>query len=194
MDGAARAHAVGDAVDALREPRFETAVGGDDDVVLYAERLRDHRLALGTRTRGKDGEWRSGELHVLERGEYLALAAWLAGIVEEQWRDTIRDRQPDQLRIAHDLYGEGPDALVQLALDIVREMPPGLMLRALVLLVNSIGPEAHQRLITRLNRTDEFSEDAVLRRRIAEEREAFAYGVAAAALFDAIDRGLETEG
>jgi hypothetical protein len=173
------------------EARFETPVGGDAGVVLYAERLRDNRLALGTRGRGSDGEWRAGELHVLERGEYLALAAWLAGVVEEQWHDTIRDRQADQVNIAHDLYGEGPDALVRLALDVVREMPPALLLRALVLLVNSIGPEAHQRLIARLNRTAEFSEDAALRRRIAEEREAFAYAIAAAALFDAIERGEE---
>jgi hypothetical protein len=179
------------APDGPREPRFETTVGGEAGVVLYAERLRDNRLALGTRTRGRDGAWHAGELHVLERGEYLALAAWLAGVVEEQWAGTIRDRQAEQLDLAHDLYGEGPEALTRLALDIVREMPPALMRRALVLLINSIGPEAHQRLITRLNRTDEFSEDAALRRRIAEEREAFAYAVAAAALFEAIEQGEE---
>ena len=50
-----------------------------------------------------------------------------------------------------------------------------------------------ERLIQRLNRTSNRSEDAALRRRLADEHEAFAYAVASAALFDALGRRLLDE-
>lgn len=173
-----------------RFPGFETLLAEDPPTVLYAERLRDGRVALGTRVRRADGEWEAGELHLLEPAVFLDLAGWLSPVVEDAWIETVRERQEDSLRTARELYGDEAGAVERLAGEIIREIPPALLVRALILLVNSIGPEARRRLVSRLNETENFSEDAALRRQIAEESETFAYGVAAAALFDALNRGL----
>jgi hypothetical protein len=175
--------------DANRNAGFEILLQDDPRTVLYAERLRDGRIALGTRVQQGDGSWNAGELLLLDPRAYLGLAAWLSSAVEEAWTDTVRDRGEDSLRTAHDLYGEGAAAVERLAGETIHELPPALMTRALILMINSIGPEARERLVARLNRTPSASEDAALRRRLAEENEAFAYGVAAAALFDALERG-----
>lgn len=159
--------------------------------MLSAERLRDGRIAFGTRIRREDGSWEAGELHLLEPGAYLDLAAWLTPAVEEAWIGTVREREGEPLQTARELYGEGPGAVRQLAEEIVREIPPHLLARAMIVLANSIGPEARERLIAQLNATDDPSEDAALRRRLSDENEAFAYVVAAAALFDALARGLD---
>src|SRR5690606_14871198 len=121
------------------------------------------------------------------------LAGWLSLAVEDAWIETVRDRQADSIRTARELYGEQADPPGRLAQEVLREIPPHLLVRALVLMVNSIGPEARRRMVARLNRTADFSEDAALRRQLAEESEAFAYGVAAAALFDAVHQGLDAE-
>lgn len=162
-------------------------------MVLFAERLRDGRIALGTRGLQRDGHWEGGELHLLEPAAYLDLAAWLGSAVEEGWIDTVRGRQAEPLLTARELYGEGPGAVRQLALDMLNEIPPGLLARGLVLLANAIGPDARERLVARLNTTDDLSEDGALRRQIADENEAFAYVIAAAALFDALARGIEAD-
>lgn len=171
------------------EGGLEIPLGGEPPTVLFAERLRDGRVALGTRVRRRDGEWEPGELHLLEAGAYLDLAAWLSPAVEDAWIETVRDRQAEPLRTAEELYGDEPGAIERLLDGILREIPPALLLRAMILLANSIGPEARERLVARLNRTPNPSEEAELRRRLAEEREAFAYAVAAAALYDALERG-----
>lgn len=134
----------------------------------------------------RDGSWAAGEMHVLEPPAYLDLAAWLAPAVQEGWIDTVRARGEDPLRTAGELYGEEPGSVRRLADDMLREIPPSLLARALVLLANSIGPDARERLVARLNVTENLSEDAVLRRRLTEEKEAFAYVIAAAALYDAV--------
>lgn len=172
---------------------FQTALSEDPPVLLVAERLRDGRMALGTRVRGPDGEWSPGELHLIPVAAQLDLAAWLAPAVEAGWEETVRQRQADPLRTAGELYGEGPGALRQLALDTLAEMPPDLLARAMILLANSIGPDARARLVDRLNRTDDRSEELELRRRLADENQAFAYAIAAATLFDALARGLLPE-
>jgi hypothetical protein len=77
----------------------------------------------------------------------------------------------------------------RLAADMLAEIPPALLARAMILLANSIGPEARNRLVQRLNRTTNVSDDAMLRRRMADESEAFAYAVATAALYDALATG-----
>ncbi len=179
--------------DPLRSNQFETPIGGDPRAVLYAERLRDGRIALGTRMQQENGEWRNGELHVLGTPEYLALAGWLGEHVETAWVDTLRERRAAQLRTASDLYGGGAEAAERLALETLREVPASLLVRALLLLANSVGPQSRERAVLRLNRTPDPSEEAALRRRLAEEQEAFAFSVAAAALFDAIDRGLASD-
>lgn len=176
-----------------REPGLEVPLSGDSMAVLYAKRLRDGRIALGTRSRGADGEWTPGELHLLDRSAYLSLAGWLAPTIEDAWLDTVREHQEDQLRTAFDLYGEGPAAVEQLARDTIAEISPALLVRALALLINSVGPDARERLVGRLNRTPNTAEEDDLRRRLADEREAFAYSVAAAALFDALERGIAAE-
>lgn len=162
-------------------------VDGEEDAVLHAERLRDGRVALGTRARGRDGEWKPGELHLLAPASALRLAAWLTPVVQREWRETVRARLGDQLATADDLYGDEPGRARRLAGDLMGEIPPGLLARGLVLLANSIGPAARERLVAELNATASFSDDAMLRRRLAEEGDAFAYVVAAAALLDAID-------
>jgi hypothetical protein len=161
----------------------------DGELVLFGERLRDGRIALGTKRR-RDGEWLPGELHLLERGAYLALAGWLAPAVEESWLETVRERQAEPLDTARELYGDAADGADRLAGQMLRQLPPSLLRRALLLLVNSIGPDARERLVEQLNRTTDFSQDAQLRRQLAEEEEALAYAVAAAALLDAIAEGL----
>lgn len=177
-----------------RAPTFESLIGEDPRTVLFAERLRDGRIAVGTRALLRDGSWAAGELHVLEPAAYLDLAAWLAPAVEEGWIDTVRARGEDPLRTAAELYGEGAESARRLADEMLREIPPSLLARALVLLANSIGPDARERLVARLNATDNASEDAILRRRLAEEKEAFAYVIAAAALYDTVARGTESDG
>lgn len=179
--------------DSTREPVFTLPLESDPRAVLYAERLRDGRIALGTRVAREDGQWEVGELHLLSPRAGATLAGWLAGAVEETWIHTVRERQADQLDTAQDLYGEGEGAVERLAFETLREIPPAQLVRALLLLSNAIGPEARERVVARLNRTPDRSEEAALRRQLAEEREAFAYAVAAAALFDALEHGLPEE-
>jgi hypothetical protein len=172
------------------DPGFEVRIGDDPTTVLYAERLRDGRIALGTRTRGPDGTWAAGELNLLEPAAYLGLAAWLSPAVVDGWIDAVRSRQAAPLRTAEELYGGGDAAVRRLAMEMVREVPSALLARAMILLANAVGPEARERLVTRLNETSSPSEEATLRRRLAEENDAFAFAVAAAALFDALARGI----
>src|SRR5690606_2750848 len=115
--------------------------------------LRDGRVALGTRTLRADGEWVPGELHLLDPAAQLDLASWLAPAVEAGWIPTIRQRQAPPLRTAGELYGEGPGAVMQFALDTVAQISPALLARAMILLANSVGPSAHRRLVGRLNET-----------------------------------------
>ncbi len=180
--------------DPSREPVFTIPLGDDPGAVLFAERLRDGRIALGTRFAREDGQWEHGELHLLSPRAALALASWLAPAVFDGWIPAVRERRTEQLRTAYDLHGEGAGAVRRLALEVLQEIPPELLVRGLLLLINSIGPEARQRMVARLNRTMDPSEEAALRRQLAEEREAFAYAVAAAALFDALDQDLTDEG
>ncbi len=175
------------------EPRpLAVELGGDPPAILHAERLRDGRVALGTRLRGSDGEWEAGEMLVLPPGAAAALAGWLAPVVEAEWDDTVRDRLRDQLRTAQDLYGAADDGPRRLAEGILAEIPPRLLARALVLLAASIGPATRSALVDALNRTRDFSEEAMLRRRLAEEGDAFAFVVAAAALFRVLDPEAES--
>ena len=175
-----------------RAPGLEIVLGEEPGVVLYAELLRDGRVALGTRHE-RDGGWEPGELHLLEPGSYLDLAAWLAPHVSAAWIGAVRDRRSEPLRTAEELYGGGEDGVRRLATDMLEQIPPALLARGMILLANSIGPEARNRLVTRLNQTTTASEDAALRRRMADENEAFAYAVAAAALFDALASGAVEE-
>jgi len=177
-----------------QEPGLEIVVSEDPRVVLYAERLRDGRVALGTRRQGERG-WEAGELHLLEPSAYLDLAAWFAPLVSAAWIDAIRDRQPEPLRTAEELFGGGSEGVARLAADMLEQIPHALLVRAMILLANSIGPEARNRLVQRLNRTTNPSNDSMLRRRMADESEAFAYAVATAALYDALATGvLDEEG
>ncbi len=169
-----------------REPNLRLLIAEDPPTELVAERLRDGRVALGTRVRDRAGTWQAGELHLLNPEAQAELTAWLTTPVESAWIDTIRNRRNEPLRTAGELYGEGPGAVRRLALETVGELPPELMARAMILLTNSLGPRSRQRLVDRLNRTEDRGEDAALRRRLAEENESFAYAVAAAALFDAL--------
>ncbi len=176
-----------------REGGFEALVGEDPRTVLYAERLRDGRIALGTRRERRNGEWEAGEMQLLDGALGADLAAWLSEVVEESWMGAVRERQPEPLRTAEELYGPGVGGVRRLAEEMLREIPPELMMRAMVLLANSVGPDARRRLVHRLNRTEVGWEDAALRRRMADEHEAFAYAVAAAALFDALATGAADE-
>jgi hypothetical protein len=178
--------------DAGRVPPFSVTISRDPLTELFAERLRDGRIALGTRIlRGE--EWQAGELHLLDPSNYLDLTAWLSNLVGEAWEETVQQRQAEPLRTAYQLYGEGPGAIRQLAHDTIDEIPPSLLARALLLLANSVGPQARERLVERLNVTENRSEELELRRRLADENETFAYAVAAAALFDALARGILPE-
>ena len=175
------------------DPPFEVLVQKDPPTVLKAEWLRDGRVALGSRRQKPDGSWEAGELHLLDPALCLDLAAWLTPVVLEGWIESVRERAEEPLRTARELYGDGPPAAERLALEMLREIPAELLVRGLVLLANSMGPENRERLIQRLNRTLSRSEDAALRRRLADEHEAFAYSVASAALFDALERGVLEE-
>lgn len=174
-------------------PTFEARIADDPPTVLIAERLRDGRIALGTRVQRRDGEWTAGELHFLDPIVQLDLASWLAPAVEAGWLETIRERRADPLRTAGELYGEGPGAVMRFALDTLAEIPPNLLRTALILLANAVGPRARARLVERLNETANRAEDLELRRRLADESESFAYAVAAAALFDALEEGIYPE-
>lgn len=167
-------------------PGLEIVLSETPRTVLFAERLRDGRVALGTRS-NEGGQLRVGELHLLDSAALTALAAWLAPAVEESWLATVRERQEESLRTAHDLYGEGSQAVDRFATDVLRQIPDDLMVRALILLVNSIGPAARASLVSRLNSTPDSAEDLAIRQRLAQEHETFAYGVAAAALYDALE-------
>lgn len=181
-------------VDQSHSPGFQALISDDPPVVLVAERLRDGRLAIGTRTQRPNGDWEPGELHLLDPSVQLDLASWLAPAVATGWIDTVRQRRDAPLRTAGELYGEGPGAVLKFALDTVAEISPALLARAMMLLANSVGPAARERLIDRLNETADRSEDLELRRRLLDENETFAYAVAAAALFDALDQGVFPEG
>jgi hypothetical protein len=172
--------------DGAQENRLELDLGGGS--VLTAERLRDGRIAMRTNEPEGVGTSTGGELTILGPREALELTGWLATAVEEGWLRTVRDRAAEIHRTARELYGDEHDAERRLADVMVSELPPALLRRAFVLLVNSIGPASRERLVTRLNETDDFSEEAILRRRLAEEQEAFGYAIAAAALFDLIHR------
>ena len=174
-------------------PPLEIRIADDPPLVLHAERLRDGRLAIGTRRGRRDGEWEAGELHLLEPVAFLDLAGWLAGPVEEAWTEVIRDRRDAPLRTASELYGPGADGVQRLAEEMLRQVPPALLARGMILLANAIGPESRSRLVRRLNRTENVSEEQALRRRMAEESEAFAYAVAAAALYDALAAGVGSD-
>lgn len=169
-----------------RNVGFVVPISADPPVELVAERLRDGRIALGTRTRSRSGRWEAGELHLLDPAVQLDLAAWLTEAVEDGWLDTVRARREAPVQTAAELYGEGPGSLQQLALATLAEIPPPLLARAMILLANALGPHARARIVERLNATTDPSEEAELRRRLADENEAFAYAVAAAGLFDAI--------
>lgn len=162
-------------------------------MILVAERLRDGRIALGTRARTPDGEWKPGELHLLDRAVQLDLAAWLTPAVDAGWLETVRHRRAQTLRTAGELYGEGPGAVMRLALDTLAEISPALLSRAMILLANSVGPTSRERLVDRLNETADRSEDLELRRQLSDENESFAYAIAAAALFDALEQGFYPE-
>jgi hypothetical protein len=150
---------------------------------LRAERLRDGRVALGVPAAGGG----AGELALLPPGSALALAAWLAPMVEGEWIDSVRDRLPAQRALAEDLYGDEERRLHRLAAQLLDEVPPGLLSRALILLANAIGPDARRSMVDELNQTSDVTADAILRRRLAEESDAFAYVVAAAAVYDGIE-------
>jgi hypothetical protein len=174
-------------------PGLQIRISEDPPVLLLAERLRDGRVAFGTRVQAPDGTWRAGELQFLEPAAQLDLASWLAPLVEAGWIETIRHRRTEPLRTAGELYGNGPGAVLRFALDTVAEISPALLVRAMTLLANAVGPHAHERLVSRLNETNSGAEDEELRRRLADENETFAYAVAAAALFDALDQGVYPE-
>lgn len=176
-----------------RSPGFQIRLSDDPETVLVAERLRDGRVALGTRVRRAGGGWDPGELHLLEPSVQLDLAGWLAQSVEAAWIETVRQRAVEPLRTAGELYGEGPGAVARFAFDTLREIPPTLLASAMIQLANAVGPQARERLVERLNETGDRLEDEELRRRLADENEAFAYAISAAALFDALSRGIYPE-
>jgi hypothetical protein len=176
-----------------RAPGFELVVGTEPTTVLYFERLRDGRVAVGTRRAAAGGKWDPGEMYLLDPGACLDLAAWLSPIVEDGWIDAVRDRQAEPLRTAEELYGSGPAGVERLGEAMLREISPELRARGLILLANALGPASHERLVQQLNRTTSPGADGLLRRRLADEHEAFAYAVAAAALFDALATGAAEE-
>ena len=69
------------------EPGLEIVVSDEPRVVLYAERLRDGRVALGTRREGERG-WEAGELHLLEPYD------WFEQRLPEPWRSRTRITPP----------------------------------------------------------------------------------------------------
>lgn len=172
-----------------REPEFQVLLDPELETILFAERLRDGRIALGTRSERGGAP---GEIHLLPAPVYLALAAWLADAVEEAWLGTVREHLPQQSATAEDLYGTGREALRRFGADLLDELPPAMLARALILLLNSLGPQTRERLVARLNRTADEGEDAALRRQLMEQQESFAYAVGAAAVYDALDTWEET--
>jgi hypothetical protein len=178
--------------EADRASLLEIPLPDEPGGALLVDRLRDGRIALGIRpATARPGR---SDLVVLDDAAALALASWLAEGVEEAWLPHVREHRAEQLRTAEELHGSGPRAVAILAEAVVREIPPPLLVRAFVLLANSIGPDARARVVSRLNRTRSVSEEGELRRRLAEESESFGYAVAAAALFDALGAGLPESG
>jgi|GEM_PF-2451495 len=170
-----------------RPTRLTVPMDAGGETELFAERLRDGRIAIGTRDTGASG---ASSMVVLDTSSMLALAAWLAPLVEDAWLHSARARQAESVRSAEDLYGDSAGAARRLALDMVGEIPPVMLRRGLLLLANSIGPSSRDRLVERLNRTADGWEDGMIRRELAEVDESLAYAVAAGALFDAIEHGL----
>jgi hypothetical protein len=173
--------------------RLQIALTDQPTTVLHAERLRDGRVALGTRTQAADGHWTAGELHLLEPTAFLALGAWLAQPIEEAWIGSVRERREEQLRTAQDLYGPGAGSVRRLADDVLRELPRPLLVRAMILLLNSLGPAEHDRRVAQLNAEPAGPAEDELRRALEELREGFAYALSAASLFDALEAGVDTE-
>jgi hypothetical protein len=161
------------------EAPLRVALEGAGGAVLRAERLRGGGVSLAA-----DGV--AGEMR-LAGPEAAALAGWLTATVQREWVGTVREHLGPQLATAEALFGEEKDGARRLAMRLLEEVPPGLLSRALVLLANDIGPRGRERLVGRINGTADFSEDLMLRRRLADEGDAFAYVVAAAALLDAQD-------
>ena len=170
-------------------PGLELLVAETPPTVLYLQRLRDGRVAVGTRRQERDGSWRSGELQLLSAPACSDLAGWLAGVVEEDWIALVRERREEPLRTARDLYGGEPGGVERLAHEMLQQIPAHLLARAMILLANAIGPATRERLVQRINQLESGAEEAGLRRELAEENEAFAYTIAAAALFDALAEG-----
>jgi hypothetical protein len=93
-----------------RHRRLTVPLGPEGDTLLSAERLRDGRVAVGTRRRVGGDEWQPGDLLVLDRPAFLALAGWLDEAVEDAWIDAVRERQAEPLRTARErigIVGEG---------------------------------------------------------------------------------------
>lgn len=162
--------------DGARVPPLSLPLDEETGETLRAERLRDGRVALGAADGGE------GALHLLSPRAAAALAGWLAPVVEETWEETLRGRLGDALATADGLYPDEPERARRHARDLLDQIPPRLLARALTLLANSIGPASREEMVRSLNRTADRSEEAWLRRRLAEEGDAFAYVVAAAAL------------
>jgi hypothetical protein len=152
---------------------------GPGGAELWVRRAADGGVALAI-----GGE---GQVLALSPPAASALAAWLTPTVVGEWMGTVREHLEPQLATAEALFGEERGAARQLGNKLLEEVPAGLLAQALVLLANAIGPRSRERLVDRINATADFSEDLILRRRLAQEGDAFAYVVAAAALFDALD-------
>lgn len=161
-------------------------IGEEPEVRVYAEPLRDGRVAVGTRTRTAGGDWRTGEIYLLDAALLAEVAGWLTPLVVADWIGSVRGRQDEPVRTAEELYGDEPDTIARLAREMMERIPPELMRRAMILLANSLGPASRSRLVEELNRTRSVSTEAELRRRLDEESEAFGYAIAAASLFDAL--------
>lgn len=166
------------------EAPADGALAGDAGPRFFAEWLRDGRLALGLRGTTPDAP---SEIHTLAPDAALALVAWLTPLVEREWLPVARRRAEAQLALAEQVHGEERGGIRRTAMQMLDELPPRLLARALALLANAIGPGEHARKVRELNRTANFSDDLRLRQSLAEETSAFAYVLAAAALFDAID-------
>ncbi|HET6762134.1 MAG TPA: hypothetical protein VFH27_00645 [Longimicrobiaceae bacterium] len=162
------------------EAPFRAPLEGAGGASLRAERRRDGGVSLSVE--GAPG----GEM-VLSGPDAAALAGWLTPTVQREWMDTVREHLAAQLATADALYGDEKDGTRRFAMALLDEVPPALLSRALVLLANDVGPRGRERLVGRINATGDFSEDLQLRRRLADEGDAFAYVVAAAALLDALD-------
>jgi hypothetical protein len=162
------------------EAPFRAPLLGAGGAPLHAERRADGGVTLSV-----DGA-PAGEM-ALSAPDAAALAGWLTPTVQREWMDTVREHLAAQLSTADALYGDEKDGTRRFAMALLEEVPPALLARALVLLANDVGPRGRERLVERINGTGDFSEDLMLRRRLADEGDAFAYVVAAAALLDALD-------